>query len=149
MCWNSCAIVLRKGISICVNCCQHVANVVDLYGFFHIGCQFGSASPWRVGTCRWESPSFLLAEFWCCRSKNRETVRLRQRLTNVQPMRKTLISSSTWNYVLTRKQQNTLQLTTIKKIAVVVFFCLYNNFTIVAALSRTCCSMVVEWFPLY
>ena len=43
-------------------------------------------------TCRWGSPSFLLAEFCCCRSKNRATVRLRQRSTNVQPMRRKVIS---------------------------------------------------------
>ena len=34
-------------------------------------------------TCRWGSPSFPLAEFCCCPSKNRGTVRLRQRSTNL------------------------------------------------------------------
>ena len=38
------------------------------------------------------SPSFLLAEFCCCRSKNEATVRWRQHSTNVQPVRKMVIS---------------------------------------------------------
>ena len=36
------------------------------------------------------SPSFPLAEFCCCRSKNRGMVRLRQRSTNLEPMRKVI-----------------------------------------------------------
>ena len=54
-------------------------------------------------TCQWASLSFLLAEFCCCLLKSRETVRLRQRSTDVQPMRKQVISL---RYVSTRKQQN-------------------------------------------
>ena len=73
-------------------------------------------------TCRWGSPSFLLAEFWCCHSKNQEAVRLSRCSTNV--------TFSLWerrrspfkhvNYVSTHMQHNTLQLTTIMKIAVEV-----------------------------
>ena len=43
-------------------------------------------------TCRWGSPFFLLAEFCPCSSKDRATVRFRQRSTNVQPVRKKVIS---------------------------------------------------------
>ena len=45
-----------------------------------------------VGDVSMGSPSFLLGEFCCCRSKNRVTVKLRQRSTSVQPMRKKAIS---------------------------------------------------------
>ena len=38
------------------------------------------------------SPSFPLAEFFCCRSKNRGIVRLRQCSTNLEPIRKKAIS---------------------------------------------------------
>ena len=65
------------------------------------------------------SPSFLLAEFCCFHLKNRVTVRLHQRSTKVQSMREKMITpSSMGNYVSTHKHQNTLQVITIKKIAV-------------------------------
>ena len=46
----------------------------------------------RTGDASTGSPSFPLAEFCCCRSQNRGTVRLRQRSTNLEPMRKEVIS---------------------------------------------------------
>ena len=46
----------------------------------------------RAGDVSIGIPSFLLAEFCCCRPKNRATIRLRQHSTNVQPMRKKVIS---------------------------------------------------------
>ena len=69
-------------------------------------------------TCRWGSSFFPLAEYCCCRQKNRGTDRLRQRSANLKPMRKKVISVKHVNYLSTRKQQNILQLATIKKIAV-------------------------------
>ena len=87
-------------------------------------------------TCRWGSPSFLLAEFCCCRWKNRITDCLNVRPT-AEPMRKKVISLKHLNYVSTRKQQNTLRLTTIKKIAVkgqisipTTWLCDHNNLCI-------------------
>ena len=79
--------------------------------------------------CRWRLSYFPLTEFCCCRSKNLGAVRLRQRSTNLEPMRKKVISFKHVKlriYVssrtrTTRKQQNTLQLTTITKIAVKVY----------------------------
>ena len=47
------------------------------------------------------------------------TDRLRQRSTNLEPMRKKVISLKYVKYVSTHKQQNTLELTVIKKIAVI------------------------------
>ena len=66
-----------------------------IYSYFHIGSLFDSASPMTCQhvslKCRWGSSIFALAEFCCCRSKNR-AVRLCQRSTNMQPMRKKVIS---------------------------------------------------------
>ena len=38
------------------------------------------------------SPCFLLPEFCRCRSKNKGTVRLRQRSANLEPMKKKVVS---------------------------------------------------------
>ena len=72
-------------------CGCSLSNQKVIHNYFHIGIKFGSASHVLV-TCRWGSPSFLLAEFCGCRLKNRAKVRLRQRSANVHPMRKKVIS---------------------------------------------------------
>ena len=67
-------------------------------------------------TCQLGSTSFLLAGFCRDHSKDRETDELRPRLISVQPVRKKV---SSLKHVKLRKQQSTLQLTTIMKIAVI------------------------------
>ena len=57
-----------------------------MYSYLHNDCQSGSACPHVPVTCRWASPSFLLAGFTRCRSKNLETVKLRERSISVQPI---------------------------------------------------------------
>ena len=51
-------------------------------------------------------------------SRNRDTVKSRQRSISAQPIREKVRSLKDMNYVSTRKQQNILQLTTIMKVAV-------------------------------
>ena len=67
-----------------------------IYSYFHNGCQSGSACPMTRRhvpvTCRWGSPSFLLAEFTQGHSKNWKTVKLRQRSIGVQPVREKMKS---------------------------------------------------------
>ena len=63
------------------------------YSYFHIGSQFGSASLWRVGTCRWCVDGDCRLSHWLSFAASvRGTVRLRQRSTNLDPIRKKVIS---------------------------------------------------------
>ena len=87
----------------------------SVYSYFDIGSQSGSASPWRIGTCPWRDDG----------DRRLSAVRKMERRLGHVNVRPTLRQwegrwspSSTYNYVLTLKQQNTLQLTTIMKIAV-------------------------------
>ena len=96
---------------------------VSWYSYFHIGSQFCSACLWRVGTCRWRVDRDRRLFYWLNFVTTVQKIERRLGCVNVRP---SLLSqwergwspSSTWNYVSTRKQQNTLQLTTITKIAV-------------------------------
>ena len=92
------------------------------YSYFQIGSQFGSASPWRVGTCRWRVDGDRRLSYWLNFAVAVRRIEWRLDCVNVRPAlsqwERRWSLSSTWNYVSTRKQQNTLQLTTIKKMAV-------------------------------
>ena len=92
------------------------------YNYFHISCQFGNASLWRVGTCRWRVDGDRRLSYWLNFVAAVRNIERRLDCVNVRPTfsqwERRWSPSSTWNYVSTRKQQNTLQLPTIKKIAV-------------------------------
>ena len=94
----------------------------SVYSYFHIGCQFGSASPWRVSMCRWRVDGDRRLSYWLNFVAAVRKIERRLDCVNARPMfsqwERRRSPSSTWNYVSTRKQQNTLQLPTIKKIAV-------------------------------
>ena len=97
--------------------CQKLHMVDSL-----IGSQFISASPWRVGTCRWRVDGDRRLSNWLSFAAAVRKIEGRLDCVNVRPTlsqwQRRRSPSSTWNYVSTRKQQNTLQLTTIEKIAV-------------------------------
>ena len=90
----------------------------------------------RAGDVSMGLTSFPLAEFCCCRSKNRGMVRLYQNSTNLEPVRKKVISLNHVKLRATRKQQNRLQLTTIRKIAV-CYWALSSQFSKAACVSSS------------
>ena len=93
-----------------------------VYSKFLNGCQSGSACPWRVGTCRWRVDEDRRLSYWLDLLGAIRKIEGRLNCVNVRSAfsqwERRWNPSSTWNYVSTRKQQNTLQLTTIKKFAV-------------------------------
>ena len=107
--------------------CLYVGNTVRYeveiwYSKFLNGCQSGSACPWRVGTCQWRVDGDRRLSYWLDLLGAIRKIERRLNCVNVRSAfnqwEKRRNPSSTWNYVSTRKQQNTLQLPTIKKFAV-------------------------------
>ena len=94
------------------------------YSSFHIGSQFCSACPWRIGTTRWRVDGDRLLFYWLNFVIAVRKIGRRLGCVNVRPTfsqwEREWSPSSTWNYVSTGKQQSILQLTTITKIAVLV-----------------------------
>ena len=78
--------------------------------------------PWRVGTCRWRVNAAHRLSYWLNFYAAVRKIERRLDCVNVRPTfrqwERIWSPSSTWNFVSICKQQNTLQLTTIKKIAV-------------------------------
>ena len=93
-----------------------------IYSYFQIGSQFGSASPWCVDICRWRVDGDCRLSYWLNFAVAVRRIEWWLDCMNIRPAlsqwERRWSLSSMWNYVSTRKQQNTLQLTTIKKIAV-------------------------------
>ena len=96
------------------------------YSCFDIGSQFGSASPWRVCTCQSRVDRDRQLSCWLNYVSAIRKIEQRLDCINVR----TVLSQwqrkwslpSTCNYVSTHKQQNTLQLTSIMKVAVLSCF---------------------------
>ena len=96
------------------------------YSKFLNGCQSGSACPWRVGTCQWRVDGDRRLSYWLDLLGAIRKIERRLNCVNVRSAfsqwERRWNPSSTWNYVSTRKQQNTLQLTTIKKTELLRFW---------------------------
>ena len=94
----------------------------SIYSKFLNGCQSGSACPWRVGTCQWRVDGDRRLSYWLDLLGVIRKIERWLTCANVRSgfsqWERRWNPSSTWNYVSTRKQQSTLQLTTIKKFAV-------------------------------
>ena len=110
-----------------LNVATFLKTAVQLFSYWYStflnGCQSGSACPWRVDTCQWRVDGDRRLSYWL---DLLGVIRKIERRLNCVDVRSGFSQwerrwnpSSTWNYVSTRKQQNTLQLTTIKKFAVV------------------------------
>ena len=97
------------------------------YSKFLNGCHSGSACPWRVGTCQWRVDGDRRLSYWMDLLGVIRKIERRLNYVNVRSgfsqWERRWNPSSTWNYVSTRKQQNTLQLTTIKKFAIQLYSC--------------------------
>ena len=102
--------------------CSLPTKSANHYSKFLNGCQSGSACPWRVGTCQWRVDGDRRLSDWLDLLGAIRKIERRLNCVNVRSAfsqwEKRRNPSSTWNYVSTRKQQNTLQLPTIKKFAV-------------------------------
>ena len=106
--------------------------LVSRYSYYHIGSQFCSACRWYVGTCRWRVDGDCRLFYWLNSVTAVRKIERRLGWVNVRPTfsqwERRWSPSSTWNYVSTCKQQNTLQLTTITKIAVPLQMLLNDGF---------------------
>ena len=96
--------------------------VLQVYSKFLNSCQSGSTCPWCVGTCRWRVDGDRRLSYWLHLLGAIRKIERRLNCVNIRSAfsqwEKRRNPSSTWYYVSTRKQQNTLQLPTIKKFAV-------------------------------
>ena len=122
-----------KNTPLILGCIYAKPTPWEDYSKFLNGCQSGSACPWRVGTCQWGVDGDRHLSYWLDLLGAIRKVERRLNCVNVRSAfsqwEKRRNPSSTWNYMSTRKQQNTPQLPTIKKFAVWVILSNCNNYT--------------------